>query len=116
MQDELKNELRGILNTPAKQLTKEQRNLVQTLADQLGIAHDKSKRCGSCVHDLALQVYNAIEAAEPAPENDERRFILREGVDLIFGSIRVNAATMTDELAERILAQGFERKYFVKCE
>lgn len=116
MQDELKNELRAILNTPAKQLTKEQRNLVHTLADQTGIAYDKSKRCGSCVHDLALQVYNEIEAAEPAPENDDRRFILREGVDLIFGSIRVNAATMTDELAERILAQGFERKYFVKCE
>ena len=57
-----------------------------------------------------------MEAKEGAGE-DPRKYILKPGVDVYFGSIRVNETTLTDELAEYILARGFMRKYFLKiCE
>ena len=54
--------------------------------------------------------------AEENAASDTRRFILKPGVDVYFGNIRVNEATLTDELAERILERGFAADYFVKCE
>jgi hypothetical protein len=50
------------------------------------------------------------------PVADGRAYVLRKGVDVIFGGIRINEATITDDLARKVLARGFERKYFVKCE
>lgn len=116
--EEIKEQLRAIANTPARNLSKEQREFIRQTAVKLGMELPKKASCNSCWLDLAVELYNTIEAEEGEKNeitSTERAYILKPNVDVYFGSIRVNAATLTDELAERILARGFERKFFSKC-
>lgn len=117
--EEIKKQLREIANTPARNLSKEQREFIRQTAVSLEMELPQKTSCNSCWLDLAVACYSKMTVGEKATfeqVGDKRRFILKPNVDVYFGSIRVNAATLTDELAESILARGFERKFFLKCE
>lgn len=79
-----------------------------------------NKNCSSCYTDAILILIKKItEENLPKKETattDNRKYILKSGVDVWFGSIRVNAVTLTDELAEKIIARGFPTHYFDKYE
>ena len=79
-----------------------------------------NKNCSSCYTDAILILIKKItEENLPKKETattDSRKYILKSGVDVWFGSIRVNAITLTDDLAERIIARGFPVRYFEKYE
>ena len=79
-----------------------------------------NKKCSSCYTDAILILIKKItEENLPKKETattDNRKYILKSGVDVWFGSIRVNAVTLTDELAEKIIAKGFPTRYFEKYE
>ena len=79
-----------------------------------------NKKCSSCYSDAILILIKKItEENLPKKEiatTDSRKYILKSGVDVWFGSIRVNAVTLTDELAEKIIARGFPTRYFEKFE
>lgn len=79
-----------------------------------------NKKCSSCYSDAILILIKKItEENLPKKETattDNRKYILKSGVDVWFGSIRINAITLTDELAERIIARGFPTRYFEKFE
>ena len=79
-----------------------------------------NKKCSSCYSDAILILIKKItEENLPKKETattDNRKYILKSGVDVWFGSIRVNAVTLTDDLAERIIARGFPIRYFDKYE
>ena len=81
-----------------------------------------NKKCSSCYTDAILILIKKItEENLPKKETatattDNRKYILKSGVDVWFGSIRVNSVTLTDELAERIIAKGFPVRYFEKYE
>ena len=79
-----------------------------------------NKKCSSCYSDAILILIKKItEENLPKKETattDNRKYILKSGVDVWFGSIRVNAVTLTDDLAQRIIARGFPTRYFDKYE
>ena len=79
-----------------------------------------NKKCSSCYSDAILILIKKItEENLPKKETataDNRKYILKSGVDVWFGSIRVNAVTLTDELAQKIIARGFPVRYFEKYE
>ena len=79
-----------------------------------------NKKCSSCYSDAILILIKKItEENLPKKETattDNRKYILKSGVDVWFGSIRVNAVTLTDYLAEKIIARGFPTRYFEKFE
>ena len=79
-----------------------------------------NKKCSSCYSDAILILIKKItEENLPKKETattDNRKYILKSGVDVWFGSIRVNAVTLTDELADKIIARGFPTRYFDKYE
>ena len=79
-----------------------------------------NKKCSSCYSDAILILIKKItEENLPKKETattDNRKYILKLGVDVWFGSIRVNAVTLTDDLAEKIIAKGFPVRYFDKYE
>lgn len=78
-----------------------------------------NKKCSSCYNDAILILIKKItEENLPKKETatDNRKYILKSGVDVWFGSIRVNAVTLTDELAKKIIARGFPTRYFEKFE
>lgn len=116
--EKVKDFLREVVNTPAEKLTAEQKEKVRTYAQEYGVEFKPKGRCSSCYHDAVMAIFSKIsdEDAKEAAQTDTRRYILRPGVDVWFGSTRVNEATLTDELAEKILAHGFSSKYFIKCE
>ena len=92
--------------------------------EELCTAYDVklNKKCSSCYSDAILILIKKItEKNLPKKETetattDDRKYILKSGVDVWFGSIRVNAVTLTDELAEKIIARGFPTRYFDKYE
>ena len=114
--EETKKRLREIVNKSARTLTEDDRSFVLYVANELGIERVGKSGCVKCWHDLAVRCYSKIAENEQPENDDTRKYILKKGVDVYFGNIRVNEATLTDELAERILARGFERKFFAKCE
>lgn len=79
-----------------------------------------NKNCSSCYSDAILILIKKITEdnlpKKKTATTDNRKYILKSGVDVFFGSIRVNAITLTDELAERIIARGFPTRYFEKYE
>ena len=78
-----------------------------------------NKKCSSCYSDEILILIKKItEENLPKKETatDNRKYILKSGVDVWFGSIRVNVVTLTDDLAKKIIARGFPTRYFEKIE
>lgn len=90
--------------------TKEDKEFLRDLCDELGVALPKNKRCGSCWIDKAHELYGILKKAETP---SERKWVLRDGVDVIFRGVRVNRVTLTsDEIAENLLAAGFPKNLF----
>ena len=101
-----------------KSLSKKDKAYIEGLCSTYDIK--LNKKCSSCYSDAILILIKKItEENLPKKETattDNRKYILKSGVDVWFGSIRVNAVTLTDELAEKIIAKGFPARYFEKYE
>lgn len=118
--EEIKDKLREMVNKSARLITDEEKEYLKQLAEKLSITPEVKNNCAKCWHSLAMECWQNIAAQEekdaPKSAKTDRKYVLKKGVDLLFGSIRVNEATLTDELAEHIIARGFEKKWFEKCE
>ena len=101
-----------------KNLSKKDKSYIEGLCSTYDVK--LNKKCSSCYSDAILILIKKItEENLPKKETattDNRKYILKSGVDVWFGSIRVNAVTLTDELAEKIIAKGFPVRYFEKFE
>lgn len=106
--------LREIATKAAGDLTKNDKDYITKMSKEMGVAFSPRPHCPNCYADQAVLLWKAVKDADAAHQ-ESPRYILKDGVDVIFGSIRVNSATLTDELAERILARGFDPIYFAKC-
>lgn len=103
-----------------KSLSKKDKTYIEMLCATYYVKLNKN--CSSCYSDAILILIKKIteenlQKKETATATtDNRKYILKEGVDVWFGSIRVNAVTLTDDLAEKIIARGFPTRYFEKYE
>ena len=98
-----------------KTLSKKDKAYIEGLCSTYDIK--LNKKCSSCYSDAILILIKKItEENLPKKETatDNRKYILKSGVDVWFGSIRVNVVTLTDDLAEKIIARGFPTRYFDK--
>ena len=88
-------------------LTTREKRFLKYEAERLGITPVIYSGCENCYKDLAVQIY-AKEKADA-----DARFILNDGVDIIFGrnGVRVNAATLTDEIAIRLIKAGHTKLF-----
>lgn len=102
----------------SKNLSKNDKAYIEGLCSTYDVKLNKN--CSSCYSDAILILIKKItEKNLPKKETattDNRKYILKSGVDVWFGSIRVNAVTLTDDLAEKIIARGFPTRYFDKYE
>lgn len=69
-----------------------------------------SKICPLCLVEKALILYNEYLKGIQPPT----RYILKEGVNVTFGSEVINSATITDEKAERWIKSGFPLSFFAQ--
>ena len=100
-----------------KTLSKKDKAYIEGLCSNYDVK--LNKKCSSCYSDAILILIKKItEENLPKKETatDKRKYILKSGVDVWFGSIRVNAVTLTDELAKKIIARGFPTRYIDKIE
>ena len=88
-------------------LTTREKRFLKYEAERLGIPAVIYSGCADCYKDLAVQIYSKEKSDADA------RFILNDGVDIIFGrnGVRVNAATLTDEIAERLIKAGHTKLF-----
>ena len=101
-----------------KNLSKKDKAYIEGLCSTYDVK--LNKKCSSCYSDAILILIKKItEENLPKKETattDNRKYVLKSGVDVWFGSIRINAITLTDELAQKIIAKGFPVRYFDKYE
>lgn len=103
--------LKEIAAKTANQITNDDKAFIRQYASQYGVELPKDKpNCKSCYVDAAVLIYKAIKDAEPKPT--DRKYVLRDGVDVIWRGIRINEASVTDTLAEEWIANGFPKVYF----
>lgn len=117
--NETKERLRAIVACSASGVTADDKRFIRETAKELGVQFSAGKsRCKACYIDAAVLCYKEIEKreAEHRAGEDERAFVLVPNTDVFFGNIRVNKTTLTDDLAREIIARGFSKSYFVKCE
>lgn len=96
------------LDSGGGSLSDEQKEAIKAEAQVRGIR--LNRRCSSCYRDALIQI--VVQERKEAQAEKERKaskgeWILREGLDVIFNGVRVNAETLTDALAERLHAKGF---------
>lgn len=105
--------LREVACMQPRQITNQIRIRVKGIAGEYGVELPKNLQCSSCWIDLSVRCYKEIKRRFPDPivANDYK---LREGVDVLWNGVRVNAQTMTDELAREWIAGGFPVQYFEK--
>ena len=103
-----------------KSLSKKDKTYIEGLCIDYDVK--LNKKCSSCYSDAILILIKKItEENLPKKETatattDNRKYILKSGVDVWFGSIRINAVTLTEDVAQRIIARGFPTRYFDKYE
>ena len=116
--DEMIERLAELTKDANAQMSKEDKEYIAGACKALAIEFEPKSRCKDCYYDAAMQCLMKLREAtakEDAKE-DERKFILRPNLDVYFGNVRVNESTITDDLARELIAQGFDKKLFVKCE
>lgn len=96
----------------AHAITKEDKDYLKREAKRAGVEISACNDCPNKWADLAVQLYSKLKAEEK-PEGGEH-YELKEGVDVIFGGVRVNSALMTDKLGAWLVAHGFPVKYWAK--
>lgn len=99
--------LKEIVNRNDGSVTADERDFIRQQASQQGVKLPRARSCGNCWIDCAVMVLVSLKSKEKG------HYTLRDGVDILFNGERVNAATLTDARAERWLAAGLSKKYFV---
>ena len=97
----------------AKKAKAKDKELIKTTAEALDYHLDIEGRskCSSCWVDWATELLGIIKTVERKKDGGEH-YILREGVNVKFGSIVVNEGTITDDLARELLSRGFDPNFF----
>lgn len=109
-------ELKELFNVEA--LTDKQKSRVREIAAGLGVDISYvDSGCGTCKdrwRDAIVACYNVSVVKENL--NTDARYVLRSGVDVLFGGKRVNALNMSDEYAEELIFAGFPPQLFARID
>lgn len=97
-----------------KSFSVQEKNDLLFTAEGYGIPFQGRKNCRQCFNDLAIQIYNHEQKLNQANKT-KSKYQLKNGVDVRIAATgeRINNATLTDEMAERLIKGGL-KKYFVE--
>ena len=89
------------------------RERLTEIANEFGIALPKNTGCNDCWKDFAFVMLTELKT-ELLKMTDSRRYLLRDGVDVIFNGERISNAVLTDKKAKQIIEEGFPKYLFAK--
>lgn len=98
----------------AKRFSQAEKDYLISEAKRLHIDVNVKDGCSNCYRDLSVLIYNA-ESFQRQIEQvlENQNYILKNGVDILFGGVRVNALTLTETIAKKMISAGLQ-KYFEK--
>ena len=95
-------------------LTQAQRDYIVEQSTALGVVFEPHRtQCGDCYRDQAAILWR--KAAEDEAKKTTRKYILRQGVDVIWRGVRINMTLTDAELAD-VLRRGFPQDYFIRID
>lgn len=98
----------------AKRFLQAEKDFLISEAKRLHIDVNVKDGCSNCYRDLAVLIYNAEKSQHDIEQVVEKQnYILKQGVDIRFGGVRVNALTLTEKIAKKMIGAGLQ-KYFIK--
>lgn len=101
-----------------KTLTRKEKEQIIELCTKYNIKLNTN--CRNCYIDACFSIYNLFKndknVTTDTATDTEQKYILKKGVDVIFDGMRINDATLTDNLARKIIKLGFNKKYFAKLD
>ena len=108
-----KERTREIAGKDPRALTDEDRSFIRDLSAEMGMEFSAKKRCANCYIDQAIAIWREM-AKQPEEQPEGRKYALVPGTDVLFRGLRINEATLTDDLAKTILSQGFPLYLFAR--
>lgn len=99
--------LREIVNRGTT--TAEDKQFIIELSAECGIEFDPKKGCKNCFIDQAVIL--AKHLGDEMPRQCSAR--LRDDIDVIINGVRINNATLTDELVEQYRGNNLPEHWFV---
>lgn len=107
-------ELRRIAAKLPSEVTAEEKEAIKTACEDAGIKFAIRKKCPNCIIDLAIKAYGILNKDEQTEAESTAKWAVRPGLDVVYRGRRINATTITDALAEEILAEGFPKMFLVE--
>lgn len=102
----MKNKLKTISEKRA--LSQADKDFIVELSNELGVPFEpKATKCGNCYKDQAVILWRKLS------EDDEKQYMLRPAIDVIFQNRRYNN-TCTDEELAAALEKGLPRHLYAK--
>ena len=95
----------------SRSLTADDRDYIKQLSEEMGVAFSPRTRCADCYRDQAILLLREVKNA--MPKDDGRKYHLKAHVDVIYKGMRINEATLTDEIAEDMLRTGLPKHWFL---
>ena len=100
--------LRSIVES--NQVTADDKKFIEDESKELNLEFNpKSTKCKDCYIDQAVIIYHELTKGIKS----ECHSRLRDDIDVIINGVRINNATLTDELVERYRGKGLPEHWFV---
>lgn len=77
--------------------------------------HPESTLCESCYADQAVIILCTARKQDGEEDQSERKYVLRDGIDVVWKGVRINAELIDDKRAAELIARGFKKKFFAVC-
>ena len=106
----MKEKLLQIFNT--KKISVESRQYVLDCCKKIGVDFTPANRCVECYRDAVAICLRKI--AEQEAIDDEKKYILKPNVDIIYKGIRVTTENLTDDVAMQMCKGGLARLFIKK--
>ena len=84
------------------------------IAVEYGVALPRNTGCRDCWKDFSFVLRSNLKT-ELLKLTDSRKYLLKDGVDVVFKGERINNGMLTDKKAKQLIEEGFPKYLFAKC-
>ena len=107
----METKLKELFNKP--NLTIEDKQFIKDLSTQLNVKFVEREFCSDCYKDQIMVLLKVLTQQKIDNGEITADYVLRPDIDVIYNGLRINNATLTNDIAEEFLRMGL-RHWFMK--
>ena len=107
----METKLKELFNKP--NLTLEDKQFIKDLSTQLNVKFVEREFCSDCYKDQIMVLLKVLTQQKIDNGEITADYVLRPDIDVIYNGLRINNATLTNDIAEEFLRMGL-RHWFMK--